>query len=802
MGFFDFLKSNVTKIAEIKESEIDSFLDVRFNENISTFNRKDFEDLCDKYIVEGLKAEQLLKKASMLRLENNKILTVLSDITKIESTMRVEEKDAFDEFKNSFKEKNELLQMYMEKKNYFQIIVNEYRDVNESIEKSSERVIKFNLFYSDSKKVKPSLKKIKPRFEDLSAIGEARMQMDLIEKYMDTFEYLSDAAEGKIFLPYDNRFEEFTNFWINQYAHLNFDNFSLDLHEKMIREEDQFDFFKRVTWEIKSYKSDIKEGLNDLEKRISVNPLISTLFEKRISDMNKKYSEVSKQYLSRSVHWSKIQNDFIEINNEVRKIDAQYSKIISPIQNTLNMLQISKKDEIESISDYYIYSLSKSIERSKNMYGRSKQVTQDEVEQFIKIVEEKLYILTNDQRNAIYESVDLLNQNYTASCLIQGDVSSGKTIVTVALMFILALKGMKSVYIIPRAILRSQHLNTLKKYNDLFGLNLRIYDSKEEFDISEADIVLNGYSFSDKMFSEVEFDLGVIDEIQLFGVEQREQVQMMYPNIDMFYTTATPHPRTKLISLIGNIDIVEIREMPPGRKLKKTRKFNELNEEHVKLINSEASKGNMTLVVCPLVNKSGFSDFESLPTAFKKYKSLFPHLRVEKLEARMSETTKDEIIKRSVDGEVDILVASKTIEVGVDIPRASVIFIHYPHTMGVKWGVSQLHQLRGRVGRSNQDSYCFIEAPADTKEGSAIDSVIKTQDVFELTKNDFNWRGFEKIIGTKQSGRSGSKKDQEKRIEAYTFIAKNTHKMVKALEEDFLNQLADALESQRVVNIN
>ena len=130
--------------------------------------------------------------------------------------------------------------------------------------------------------------------------------------------------------------------------------------------------------------------------------------------------------------------------------------------------------------------------------------------------------------------------------------------------------------------------------------------------------------------------------------------------------------------------------------------------------------------------------------------------------SNMADEKKEDLIDKTVNGEIDILVATKSIEVGVDIPRASVIVIHYPHSMKIKWGVSQLHQLRGRVGRNNNDSYCLIEAPLTIEEGSPIDSVLKTQDVFELTKNDFNWRGFESIIGTKQSGSKGSRNDQEK----------------------------------------
>ncbi len=483
-------------------------------------------------------------------------------------------------------------------------------------------------------------------------------------------------------------------------------------------------------------------------------------------------------------------------------MEEKYSKLIEPIDDILTKYNIVKESDKSDIADYYLYSLAKSVENYKNVYGYPQNISDEEVNNFIKIIEEKLYVLTDDQRHAIYDAVEYLNQNKTSSCLIQGDVSSGKTIVAVALMFIVALKKKRSLYLVRRRVLRIQHIKTLKKYNDLFGLDLKIYDASEEFDNREADIVINGYSFSDHKFIYADFSLGIIDEIQLFGVDQRNQIQRMYPNVDMFYTTATPHPRTKLISLIGNMDIIEIRELPPGRRLKNTEAFKKIEEKHVNLINEEAKKGYLTIVVCPLVNKAGSNEYESLNTAYETYSNMFPKLRVEMLRAQYSDSEKEEIIQRAVDGEIDILVATKSIEVGVDIPRASVIIIHYPHSNAIKWGVSQLHQIKGRVGRNNQESFCFIESPSSFSENSPIGLVLKTQDVFELTKGDFNWRGFQSIIGTKQSGRTGTKEEQEQRIKAYAEIAKLTPTTLENMEIEFINILEQTLVKIRVESIN
>lgn len=802
MEILNLFKTNKQKIQGIEARYSKYFCDIKFNDKIQTHNKNEFSNLCEEFFNSRQDPETLLQKVLNMKNENDFIIKCVNRFNSIFSD--VEDKKIIKAailFKNEYMNFQQLESNFMNDLNHLLQEIDNYKYHSEMIARINEKLETFNLFSHHSKRVNVDLLK------DELIPGDSNNKNILktykkIERYIELEERLRDFFEKKHHLPYSENFIAFKNKWINIYKNLSYDVFEQDSYHEFKNEKNYFEELIVISEEVKEYQKEIREKLNDFFARVTVNKLLEKMFNTQLIELENVYKGLSKSYNEQNIEFSELIKEYTLINKSLIDLNSKYIYLLSPIKNTTNMLGIGDEKEIQDIYDYYIYSLSKSIEKEMNVYGTSKNIAEYEVINFIKLIEENLYTLTQDQVNAIYSSVELLNRKQNANCLIQGDVSSGKTIVTVALMFILALKKMKSVYIVPRRVLRLQHLKTLRDYNNLFGLNLNIYDSSEEFDINEADIILNGYSFSDKRFSEVEFDLGVIDEIQLFGVEQRNMVQKKYVNIDMFYTTATPHPRTKLISLIGNMDIIEIREMPPGRKPKRTEVFSKFEKKHHEVVTKEVTKGHLVLVVCPLVNKQGVNEFESLPTAYNKYKELFPYYMVEMLKTSYNDDKKEEIIEAAINGEIDILISTKSIEVGIDIPRASVMFIHYPHVMKIKWGVSQLHQLRGRIGRKNQDSFCYIEAPTTFDDKSPIGSVLKTQDVFELTKNDFNWRGFEKIIGTKQSGKSGSKTDQEKRIKAYEMIAKNTPKLIANLDYEFIKKMESYLINTRIENLN
>ncbi len=793
MAIFGF-KTNRDKIIEtMKENEF-TFWKVKFNDSLQCISADEFKSLCLEWFDDN-------KPVSKLKMFVESSKSVQSILQSCDNKLQKYEEEyeycqeQFLIFRNSFS-KIEDMKLFDYRLEEFVDSVIRLENLRKKVQDTNLKIRNFNIEQGTNKLITTKFD-LPNEYDD-----QIENELGFVSKYIDFITQINDLIEKNTLKPVIGN-EEVIERLILMFEQSTPSSFTISDYEFWTSNHMIINEQKQAALFYEDIVADLRFKISNLKLKFSVNPTLETLIKFQISSIEDELDELCSKYIDRSTDFDSIKFGLNQLEKKVIANIEQYNKLISVLNNTLKLVEIEKPDEIKDITDYFLYSVSKHIERRQNLYGTSKDISIIEVNKLISKIENELYKLTEDQKNAILEAVDLLNQPYTASCLIQGDVSSGKTIVTIALMFLMALKGKKGIYIIPRRILRSQHKKTLLKYNELFETDLNIYDIEDEFDPDEADIILSGYSMSDHKLKSIDIEIGVIDEIQMLGVSQRNLVQTMFPNIDMFYTTATPHPRSKLITLIGNMDIIEIRQMPPGRKLKETHLFDQVDDKIIDKIRSEATKGYTTLIVCPLVNKAGTNDFENVRIAHETYSGLLPDLNVALLTNNLSETKKEELILGTINGEINVLVTTKLIEVGVDITSASTIIIHYPYTNKIKWGVSQLHQLRGRVGRANQEAFCYIERGGDVKEGSPIDSVYKTQDVFELTKNDFNWRGFESIIGTRQSGStSKSKVDLEKRIKAYEAIAKNTQKLIGNLDDEFVSELQKEISKNRVENIN
>lgn len=795
MGLFDIFKSNERKINEYFEMFVkDESNDVVFLNN-QIYSKSNKELLADKtdallrevkfnnykqQLVEDIKRnqkidnlkEELIKQSNTL---NSKELIYLSDAIKDSKTII--------EYETSYSTSLDYVKTYRER-------IGAY---TQKLEQQDEQVKKFNMFVDEKQKITNDI--VKDFEVDIDKIDKELEQLENKSEYIIFMLQLKAYIDKGYLLPVMKEYPKFSDYWSSIYETTTFENFNHTLIEEKETDEYRFDQSKEMHRLVKEYREDMIYKLRDLDRRCRVNDRLYKFFEEELTRLVKSFRQINESYSTRVSLVDDIIAGYKTLLLEYDQSYLKYQNLVQPLAKVLKDFDFSKEALVEDVSEYYLYSVAKNIEKKRNIYGYSKGIESREVKAAIREISDKLYELTEDQRNAIEKSVELLNSKNTASCLIQGDVSCGKTIVIVTLMFLLAQKGIKSCFIAPRKILRLQHLKSLQKYNELFGLGLKIVDSEEVNDLRDADIIISGYSFRHKKFDDIDIGLGVIDEIQLFGVAQREQIQQKYPHIDMLYTTATPHPRTKLISLIGNMDIIEIRQMPIGRRERTTKTFKKIQNEHVQLIKNEVTKGNTVLSVSPLVNKAGKGDFECVKIAYESFKKLFPTYNVELLLATMSQEKKDEILMRAQNDEIDILVATKSIEVGVDIPNATAIFIHYPHSMSVKWGMSQLHQLRGRVGRNDKPSYCFIESPTKVEPSSPIGSVVRTNDVFKLTQDDFDWRGFAKIIGTSQSGGSCTPKEQKQKIMAYKAIAEKTPEIISNLTEQQI------IDTERMLNV-
>ncbi len=369
--------------------------------------------------------------------------------------------------------------------------------------------------------------------------------------------------------------------------------------------------------------------------------------------------------------------------------------------------------------------------------------------------------LTRSQKKVLEEiRFDLSSSNPMAR-LLQGDVGSGKTIIAVASLLIIVEKGLQGALMVPTEVLAEQHykyllenLNPLEISVELLTGNTNQKRRKELFnDLAngQINIIVGTHAlFEEKVIFE-SLGLVIIDEQHRFGVGQRNRLLKKGENINLLSMTATPIPRTLALSLYGDLDISQITELPPGRLPVKTKviceeKLNEL----FKNIDNEIDKGRQAYVILPLIEDS---DKLNLNSAIKTHEYLsnevFKEYKVGLLHGKLNSEEKNEILRAFSNNEINILVSTTVIEVGIDVPNATIMVIYNSE----RFGLSQLHQLRGRVGRDSNISYCYLITSEVNKNMNKRLSVLQdSNDGFWIAEKDLEFRGPGQILGFKQSG--------------------------------------------------
>ena len=346
--------------------------------------------------------------------------------------------------------------------------------------------------------------------------------------------------------------------------------------------------------------------------------------------------------------------------------------------------------------------------------------------------------------------------------LIQGDVGSGKTIVAFLAIFAAMENGYQTALMAPTEILAEQHFRNARAIFEKSGyrVELLIGSTKaaakrkvyEALAMGEIDLVIGTHAI---IQDNVKFDrlgLVVIDEQHRFGVLQRAQLRALGFNPDVLVMTATPIPRSLAMTVYGDLDVSIIDELPPGRTPIKTVVLGEDQRHGVyKGIEREVRTGRQVYVVYPLIKESEKIDLKAATIMYEDLRTrIFPQYTVGLLHGKMKPAEKEEIMKDFVAGKLDILVSTTVIEVGVDVPNASLMIIEHAE----RFGLSQLHQLRGRVGRGAEQSYCVLltdfKKTAVAKERLGI--MEATSDGFKIAEKDLEIRGQGEILGTRQSG--------------------------------------------------
>lgn len=372
--------------------------------------------------------------------------------------------------------------------------------------------------------------------------------------------------------------------------------------------------------------------------------------------------------------------------------------------------------------------------------------------------------LTNAQKRVLKEIRNDMGSNAQMNRLLQGDVGSGKTIVALMCMLMAKDNGFQSCLMAPTEILANQHFIGLTELAKDLDINIQILTgsskTKERKLIHEAlengtlDILIGTHALLEDKVKFQNLGLAIIDEQHRFGVEQRSKLwkkNTIPPHI--LVMTATPIPRTLAMSLYGDLDISVIDELPPGRKpIQTVHRFDSNRLKVWKFIKDEIAKGRQIYIVYPLIQESETMDYKDLMDGYESISRDFPlpDYAISILHGQMKPADKDEEMRRFAAGKTNIMVATTVIEVGVNVPNASVMIIESAE----RFGLSQLHQLRGRVGRGAEQSYCILMTSHKLSDDSKVrmETMVRTNDGFEIAEVDLKLRGPGDIMGKQQSG--------------------------------------------------
>jgi ATP-dependent DNA helicase RecG len=369
---------------------------------------------------------------------------------------------------------------------------------------------------------------------------------------------------------------------------------------------------------------------------------------------------------------------------------------------------------------------------------------------------------TNAQKRTLKEIVDDMTGDKPMNRLLQGDVGSGKTIVAVQAMVIAIENGYQTALMAPTEILAEQHARNIRRWLasttyrvELLTGSLRAKEKREIQDAiaaGDVDLVAGTHALIQEAVQFKKLGLVVIDEQHRFGVMQRAEIRRRGMNPDVLVMTATPIPRSLAMTVYGDLEVSVIDEMPPGRTPISTHvRGDDRRAKIYDFIREQIKKGRQAYVVYPIIEESEKLDLRNATEMYQNLKTeIFPEFKVGLLHGKMKPAEKDEVMQAFSGNKVQILVATTVIEVGVDVPNASVMLIEHAE----RFGLSQLHQLRGRVGRGAAESYCILLAQFNkTKEArERLKIMEETTDGFKIAERDLEIRGPGEVMGTRQSG--------------------------------------------------
>ena len=484
-------------------------------------------------------------------------------------------------------------------------------------------------------------------------------------------------------------------------------------------------------------------------------------------------------------------NNFISLKEAIKKI--HFPKNMNDIYLAKQRLKYEELFEFSFKMNY----LNK---KNKQENGVLKKFDNNKVTKFI---DNLSFELTNDQQKVVKEITEDLASDKKMNRLLLGDVGSGKTIVSTVAIYANHLAGFQSALMAPTEILALQHYFSIKKTLSRYKMTVDVITGSltakektaiyERVENGEIDLLIGTHSILNDKLTFNKLGLVITDEQHRFGVNQRSCLQKKSMNPDILYLSATPIPRTYAMTIYGDLDISMIKSKPHGRKeiITKVKKENEIKDVLIAIL-EEIKKGHQIYIVSPLVDQNDELDLSSVKLLKEKYDMAFKNkIRTEIIHGKMKQNEKDAIMNDFKNNVIKILISTTVIEVGIDVPNATMIVIYNAE----RFGLASLHQLRGRVGRNDLQSYCYLISNQDNERLKVME---ESNDGFYISERDFELRGHGDLFGTKQHGDmtfkiANLKNDYQILVQAKNDVEEYI-KTSKYLENDYYKTIANNLD--------
>ena len=493
--------------------------------------------------------------------------------------------------------------------------------------------------------------------------------------------------------------------------------------------------------------------------------------------------------------WVVENNNFVSLDKAIRNIHSPK-----------NLSELNEAKRRLKFQELFSYSL-KILMLKKHLNEGAKGIAFKISKELVNLKEKLPYDLTAAQSRVIREILIDEKKPIPMNRLVQGDVGSGKTVVALIALFNVIKNGFQTVLLAPTEILANQHYAEALKLYEGFDINIELLtgsltnkkklEVKEKLLKGEIQLIIGTHALFEENVVFEKLGMIVTDEQHRFGVKERSRLFNKGENVDVLVMTATPIPRTLGLCVYGDLDISTIDELPKGRKKVETYYIQQRAKDKVyNFALDEIKKGRQVYVVCPLVEENEKLELNSVEKLVEQLRNIyFKNEKVEMIHGKMPPKNKDEIMKNFKNGEIDVLVSTTVIEVGVNVPNASVMIIENAE----RFGLSQLHQLRGRVGRGEYSSYCILIAKAKsntTKKRMQI--MTECSDGFLISEKDLELRGAGEMFGRKQSGDEGfilaNLYDDIKILRCAKIEANNMLQNECELNREIINELSNNLE--------